>query len=160
MLKIDFLRKLGLVALASPLAITKSTGKAEAKDDEDALVGLWEASITSGAANYGYVYSISRGAYIATGNVDENLMNFKFSPTMGTYVRSSDRSYEYRERGYVFDMKGKNVGTFTSAGTLHLGADGNSFSGPGRYTQYDLQSKVIARESFTVKARRLAVQSV
>ena len=157
MLKIDFLRKLGFVAFASPLAMAESAGKADADDSDDALVGLWEASIMAGATTYFYIYSISRKTYIATGSIDENYMGFKFSPTMGAYARSSDGSYGYHERGYVFDMKGKNVGTFTSVGTLRLSADGDSFSGPGRYIQYDSQSKPVFKESFSVKARRVSV---
>ena len=157
MLKVNFLKNLAIVALAAPFALAENSARAKADDDaDDSLVGLWEATIT-GTATYRYVYSISHGSYVATGNVDEGFMGFKFSPTMGTYIRASDGSYPYRERGYVFDMKGNNVGTFTTVGSLRLGADRKTFTGPGNYTQFDMHSKPVAKESFTIKAVRVSV---
>jgi hypothetical protein len=157
MLKIGFLKSLGIAALAAPLMAVETMARGDAADDADALVGLWEAVIEGGGTTYGYVYSMSRGSYIATGSIDENFMNFKYSPTMGTYTRGADGSYKYRERGYAFDMKGKNVGTFTSVGTFRLDTDGNTFRGPGTFTQYDMHSKPVASENFALKATRVPV---
>jgi hypothetical protein len=156
MLKADFLRRLGIFAAAAPIA-AGSTGRAEAADGSDVLIGLWEAVIDAEKATYRYVYSMSRGSYVCTGNVDENFSGFKFGPTMGAYVRNPDGSYKYRERGYVFDMKGNDVGTFTSEGTFRLEAGSGTFRGPGTFTQFDLHSKPIARERFTMTATRVPV---
>jgi hypothetical protein len=157
MLKIDFLKKCAVVAVAAPLVALTGKAKADAAQDSDPLVGLWEATITTGSATYRYFYSISTGAYIATGNLDENYMGFKYGPTMGAYVREDDGSYRYRERGYAFDLKGKNAGTFAANGTLRLSSDGNAFSGPGTWKQLDGRGKAVATETLTVEARRLAV---
>lgn len=154
MLKLDFLKRLGLLALTAPLAAVQSPAKADAADRGDPIVGLWEGVYQSGKATYHYIYSISRGAYVATGDVDENFAGFKYGATMGTYARNRDGSYRYRERGYVFDLRGRNVGSFTSNGTFRVAGD--SLSGPGTFIQYDLKSKEMSRESFTVKAKRIS----
>lgn len=155
MLKIDFLKKLGLAAIVAPL-IAQQPARAQAAGDADQLEGLWEG-VVIGDQPYHYIWSISRGAYVATGDVDENFMNFKFSPTMGTSIRNGDGTYKFRERGYVFDVRGKNVGTFTSTGSLRISADGSHFSGQGAFTQYDLRSKQVAKEPFTIRATRVSV---
>jgi hypothetical protein len=158
MLKIDFLKKAAIIAVSAPVAVFTSKAKADAAaQDSDPLVGLWEATIAAGSATYRYTYSISTGAYVATGNLDENYMGFKYGPTMGAYARQSDGSFRYRERGYAFDLNGKNVGTFAAAGTLRLSSDGNAFDGPGTWKQVDARGKVVVTETLTVKARRLAV---
>lgn len=140
----------------APVAFIRPTETADAADEADVLVGLWEASIV-GSTTYRYIYAISRGSYIATGSVDEGFMGFRYSPTMGAYVRRADGSYKYRERGYVFDMKGSNVGTFTSVGTFELHADHQTFHGPGIFTQFDRQSKPVATEHLLVNAKRVQV---
>ncbi len=155
MLKLDFLKRLGFLALTGPLAALQSPAKADAAQNDDPLVGLWEGDVRAGGTSYRYVYAISRGAYVATGSVDENFMGFKYGPTMGTYTRSGNGSYRYRERGYVFDLKGRNVGSFSSAGTFRLSADGNTFTSPGTFTQYDAQSKKTSSEPYSVTAKRI-----
>lgn len=154
MLKLDFLKRLGFLALAAPLAAVQSPKKADAADSGEPIVGLWEGVYQAGKATYHYIWSISRGAYVATGDVDENYMGFKYGTIMGTYARNGDGSYRYRERGYVFDLRGRNVGSFTSTGTLRIAGD--TFSGPGTFVQYDLKSKETSRESFSVKAKRIS----
>ena len=154
MLKLDFLKRLGFLALTAPLAAVQSPAKAVAADDADPIVGLWEGVYRSGNATYRYIYSIARGAYVATGDVDENFAGFKYGTTMGTYARNGDGSYRYRERGYVFDLRGRNVGSFSSNGTFRI--TGDTLSGPGTFIQYDLKSKEISREPFSVKAKRIS----
>ena len=156
MLKTDFLKRLGLIACAAPIAAIQTASPADAASDSDVLVGLWSATV-SGQAIYKYVYSISRGTYVATGNIDEGFMNFKFGPTLGEYTQDADGSYRYRERVWVFDMKGNNVGWATSTGTFRLDHSRSTFSGPGTYTQYDLHSKVVMNEKFMLTATRDAV---
>jgi hypothetical protein len=156
LLKIDFLKRLGFLALSAPVTAVVAGARADASDDPDLLVGLWEASV-EGSATYKYIYSISRDAYIATGNIDENFMNMKFGPTLGAYSRMTDGSYKYRERGFVYDMKGHNIGTFTSVGSFRLGSQGNTFAGSGTYTQYDLRAKPKATERYTLKGNRVPV---
>jgi hypothetical protein len=153
MLKLDFLKRLGFLALTAPLAAVQSPAKADAAENGDPIVGVWEGAVQAGKTTYRYLWSISRGAYVATGNVDENFMGFKYGTTMGTYARNGDGSYRYRERGYVFDLRGRNVGSFTSSGTFRLAGD--VLSGPGTFVQYDLKSKETSRESFSVKAKRI-----
>jgi hypothetical protein len=156
-LKLDFLKRLGFLALTAPLAALQNPARAgAAAQNDDALVGLWEGDVHAGGTNYRYIYSISRGAYVATGNVDENFMGFKYGPTMGTYARTGNGSYRYRERGYVFDQKGRNVGTFARTGTFRLSADGNTLSAPGTFTQYDATSKKTSSEAFSVTAKRIS----
>jgi len=155
-LKLDFLKRLGFLALTAPLAALQSPAKAGAStQSDDALVGLWEADVRAGGTSYKYIYSIGRGAYVATGSVDENFMGFKYGPTMGTYTRAGNGSYRYRERGYVFDLKGRGVGSFSSTGTFRLSADGNTFTSPGTFTQYDASSKKTSSEPYSLTARRI-----
>ncbi|HEY1866831.1 MAG TPA: hypothetical protein VGG70_00950 [Candidatus Cybelea sp.] len=156
MLKLDFLKRLGFLALTAPLAALQNAAKADAAGNEDPIVGLWDASVQSGGTSYRYIYAISRGAYVATGSVDENFQGFTYSPTMGTYKRNGDGSYRYRERGYVFDLRGRNVGSSSSAGTFRISADGNTLTGPGTFMQFDLKSKETSRELFTISAKRIS----
>lgn len=155
MLKLDFLKRLGFLALTAPLAALQAPAKAEAASGDDAIVGLWEGAVQAPGTTYRYIWSIARGAYIATGNVDENYQGLKYGPSMGTYTRTGNGTYRYRERGYVFDLKGNNVGSFTSTGTFKMSADGNTMSGPGTFVQYDLKTKQNSREPYTVVAKRI-----
>ncbi len=157
MRKVDFLKAFGLAATIAPLATVASTTVARAGDDDpDAIVGLWEA-VVKGDAVYEYIYAISRGSYVATGSIDERFQDFKYSPTMGAYIRAADGSFKYRERGYVFDLKGDNVGAVTSTGTLRLDETGAALHGPGTFTQYDLHAKPVFTEKFSMTATRLKV---
>lgn len=50
-------------------------------------------------------YAISEGAYLATGAQDDNsaLVGFRYSPTMGTYVRANfPNSFRLRERSWAY----------------------------------------------------------
>jgi hypothetical protein len=154
-IKLDFLKALGLLALTAPLSTARAAAKSNAADN-DPIVGLWEGAVQAGKASYRYLWSIAKGAYVTTGNVDENYMGFKYGPAMGTYQRNGDGSYRYRERGYVFDLRGRNVGTSTSMGTFRVSADGNTLSGPGTFIQFDLKSNETSRESYTVTAKRIS----
>ncbi|HMF28493.1 MAG TPA: hypothetical protein VKE42_06955 [Candidatus Cybelea sp.] len=155
-LKLDFLKRLGFLALTAPLAALQNPARADAASNDDPIVGLWEGAVHEGGATYDYIWSIARGAYVATGNVDENYEGFKYGPSMGTYKRNGDGSYRYRERSYVFDLRGRNAGSSTSTGTFRVSADGNTLTGPGTYIQYDLKSKETSRESFTINAKRIS----
>lgn len=158
MLKGDFLKKMGLMGAAGALALMKGTTVANAaKTEDDPLVGLWEMTVVGSAGTYRYIYSISRGAWVATGNVDEGFLEFKYSPSMGAYVRAADGSFRYTEKGWVFDRRGNNVGTFRSMGTFRLNASQKAFSGPGTFTQFDSRGKSILVEPFTATATKLAV---
>jgi len=153
-IKLDFLKGLGLLALTAPLSAARAEAKPNASDN-DPIVGLWEGAVQAGKVTYRYLWSIAKGAYVTTGDVDENYMGFKYGPGMGSYQRSGDGSYRYRERGYVFDLRGRNVGSSTSVGTFRISADGNTLSGPGTFIQFDLKSKETSRESYTVTAKRI-----
>jgi hypothetical protein len=156
--KNDFLMKLGLVSIAGAWAFLRGAKVADAaQSDEDALVGLWDMTITAGGVKYHYVYSISRGAWVGTGDTDEGYQGTKLSPTMGAYVRAADGSYRYAEQGWVFDLKGNNVGSFRSAGTFKLNATQTAFTGPGTVTQFDLHRKTVATDHFAVTATKVAV---
>ena len=156
MLKLDFLKKLGLLS-AGAFAFTKpeETNAAEVKSDP--LVGLWQMTIAGSAGTYRYLYSISPGAWVATGNIDEGFSQFKYSPSMGAYVRLADGSFRYTEKGWVFDRQGTNVGTFLSVGTFKLTSSQNMFRGPGTFTQFDMHGKATIVEPFTATATKVAV---
>jgi hypothetical protein len=109
MLKTDFFKRLGVLSLSAPL-VAQAAVRADAQDDADALIGLWEAVVTVQGGSFRYIYSMSRGAYVATGNIDENFTN------------SEDK-----------------------------------FHGPGTFTQFDLHSKAVASEKFTLTAKRFPV---
>ncbi|HET9342559.1 MAG TPA: hypothetical protein VFO25_06570 [Candidatus Eremiobacteraceae bacterium] len=153
MLKRDFLKVLGFAGSIAPLASIEPAYAAETDADPDALVGLWEAVITGGST-YRYFYAISRGSYVATGSVDEQFQGFKFSPTIGAYARNDDGSFGYLEKGYVFDLKGVDVGTFVSKGVMRLNAAGDTLHGTGTFRQFDVHSKEIFTEPFTMTASR------
>lgn len=153
MRKRDFLGHFAVASFAAPFA----TLRFEAADEETALIGLWEAIVKGQGATYRYLYSFSRGSYVATGNIDENFMGLRYSPTMGAYTSEGDGAYKYREHGYAFDLKGRNVGTFASTGTFRLDANLRAFRGPGTFTQYDLKLKPVEVEPFTLAAARIDV---
>lgn len=83
---------------------------------------------------------------VAYSNIDEGFLQFKYSPSIGAYVRVADGSFRYTEKGWVFDRRGDNVGTFRSVGTFKLSATQTAFSGPGTFTQFDLRGKPILVE--------------
>jgi hypothetical protein len=153
MLKRDFLKKLAMLSSAATVGLAADSNPAEASQ-ADPLTGVWEMTVTGAAGAYKYIYSISNGAWVASGNIDEGFQGFKYGPTLGSYVRRADGTYRYSERGWVFDMKGNNVGSFQSVGTFRLGADQKSLAGPGTFTQLDLHGKTIVEERFTAKATK------
>jgi hypothetical protein len=109
--------------------------------------------------SYQYVYVISNGTWVGSGDIDEGFQGFKYGPRLGAYVRESHDGYRYNERGWVFDTKGNNVGIFRSEGTFLLSSDGTSFSGPGTFTQSDRRGKSIIRERFVAKATTMPIVS-
>lgn len=158
MFKKDFFKTFGLTAALAPFAIGSVAKAAAAGDgDRDELTGLWETTVKGSAGSYRYIYAISRGSYVATGDIDENYQGTKYSPTMGAYRREADGAFAYRERGYAFDLKGAKVGTFESTGRMRLSTDGDAFSGPGTFTQYDLHLKAVFTEPFTLTAARVKI---
>jgi hypothetical protein len=156
--KNDFFKKIGIVGCAGLWALLRSDRAASAApDDADALVGLWDMTVAAGGAKYRYVYSISRGAWVGTGDLDEGYQGTKLSPTMGAYVRAPDGSFRYAEKGWVFDLKGNNVGAFRSSGTFRLDATRTQFSGPGTFMQLDVHGKTVATAKLAVTATKVAV---
>jgi hypothetical protein len=147
----DMLKTAGVVGAAGALAILSGTeaGAANVQADDgtdDALLGVWlvkVSSVTYPGAVYNYFYSFARGGYVATGDVDEdNGAGQKASPTMGVYVRAGRRTVRYREKGWIYDLSGKNTGTSDAVGTFALDKSGRKISGPGVYTQYDLNGNL------------------
>lgn len=153
MFKREFLKKLGLLSGGAAAGVASSSALTAA-GEANPLVGLWEMTVVSKTATYRYLYSISDGAYVATGSIDEGFQGFKYGPTMGSYTMQPDGSYRYIEKGWVFDMRGANVGAFRSAGTFKLGAGQRSFSGPGTFTQFDVNGKVVFEEPFVARATK------
>ena len=166
MLKSDFLHKLGLMTssvVAAAVTTQPVPAAAAAEDDtgaeeDDALTGLWEMTVKGTMGTYRYFYAIADGAYTCTGNIDAGFAGFSYSPSMGAYTREGkSNSYRYLEKGWVFDRKGNNVGTFQSSGTFQLAATGRSFSGPGTFAQFDLKGKQVFSEPFAATAAKLPV---
>lgn len=164
MLKRDFLHKLGALAsgvlaagaLSGPASGAQAPAATEEEDDE--LTGLWEMTVKGTLGTYRYYYAIAGGAYTGTGNVDAGFGGFTYSPTMGAYAREGQtKTYRYVEKGWAFDRKGNNVGTFQSQGTFALDATGRSFAGPGTFLQFDLKGKQIVSERFTATATKQMV---
>jgi|SRR5579863_2307360 len=157
MLKVEFFKKLGLAVFGVSGVIRNSSRADAAGHDAESLVGLWEMIVTSKDGTYHYIYAISSGAWVCTGNIDEGFQQQKYSPSMGAYVRNADGSYRYEERGWVYDPKGNNVGAFRSVGTITLAADQKTFSGPGVFTQFDMKGKPVYKELFSATATRVSV---
>jgi hypothetical protein len=156
MRKREFLKRAGLIGAGASVAVLKGPSPAGAAET-DPLVGVWEMTVVGKVGTYHYIYSISSGAWVATGNYDEGFQHFKYSPTMGSYVRESNGTYRYTEKGWVFDLKGNNVGTFRSQGTFTLDAGENSLRGPGTFTQFDSKGKAVFVEPFTATASKIQV---
>jgi hypothetical protein len=161
----ELLKKAGLLGAAGTLAVSTSAAL-KADDAQDvgerghAPLGVWLVkviSITYPGAEYDYFYSFARGGYTATGNIDENFQGQKYSPTMGVYVCTGKESVRYREKGWVFDLDGNNIATSDALGTFTLDPRGTQISGPGVYTQYDLNGNVIFTEEYKVEGTKVAV---
>lgn len=120
------------------------------------LVGIWEMKV-QGNATYHYKFAISEGTWVANGDVDLGFLGFRFSPTTGAYVKNSDGSYSYRERGWTYTRGGVCNGSFESTGTFELDTSGNTFSGPGVFKMFDLDGKTIFTETLTVVATKVSV---
>ena len=158
MLKGDFLKEVGLLGSGGFFALISGGNVASAAaEDVDPLVGLWEMTVSGDSGTYRYIYSISRGAWVATGNIDEGFQQFRYSPSLGAYTRATDGSYRYSERGWTFDRRGNNVGTFRSVGTFKLDARQKTFSGPGTFTQLDSRGKPLFVEHFKAMATKVDV---
>jgi hypothetical protein len=77
---------------------------------------------------------------------------------MGAYVPQEDRSFSYKERGWVSDQaSGSNFGTFESVGAFKVNPSGTRFAGPGTFTMADLNGVVLYKEPFTAVATKVAV---
>jgi hypothetical protein len=161
----EILKKAGLLGAAGTLAVANSAAlKADYTQDVGdrghAPLGVWLVkviSITYPGAEYSYFYSFARGGYTATGNIDENFEGQKYSPTMGVYDRTGNESVRYREKGWIFDLEGNNIGISDAVGTFPLDSSCARISGPGVYTQYDLSGNVIFTEEYTVEGTKVAV---
>jgi len=135
----------------------QSVESASSTDEIDtALVGMWEMTVRGGVT-YHYKYAISVGTWVTVGDIDGNFFGYRYSPTVGAYVKNTDGSYSYRERGWTYTQGGVCNGTFESVGTLVLDASGNTLSGPGVFTQFNLAGRPILTEDFTAVATRVGV---
>jgi len=164
----DMLKTAGVLGAASALAILNGAEAVQAADTQtndgtdDALLGVWLVKVFSDTYPgqvYNYFYSFARGGYVATGDVDEdNGAGQKASPTMGVYVRAGRRTVRYREKGWIYDLSGKNTGTSDAAGTFTLDQSGKTITGPGVYNQYDLQGNLsYGPEQLHVTGTKVAV---
>lgn len=143
---------------ANALVLVNSTGNSEvAASSANPLIGIWDMTVVGEAGTYLYKYTISEGSWIAIGNIDGGFFNFRYSPTLGAYVKNTDGSYRYREIGWTYTKGGVCNGSFESIGTFVLDASGNSFSGPGSIKQFDLSGRTILTDNFTVVATKLGV---
>lgn len=123
-------------------------------DGTEPFVGMWDVTV-NGFATYYYTYSISHGSFVATGNIDNNWdgLGSSFGPTTGSYVRVGRRSYRIREKAWSFDPQGNAAGHSVFVGTYTV--VGDSLSGHGTYTLYDLSGNVIFTEPLTVTGTKL-----
>jgi hypothetical protein len=162
----DLFRKFGMLGASALalLSVSKRAKAVEGNEHQNPLLGLWDLTIPVQPAvglpvPLYYKYAISEGAYVATGNEDANaaLVGFKYSPTMGTYARTFPNSYRLRERSWAYDANGAWAGYSDFSGTAAVAADGNSWSGSGTYTQYDVNGNVVATNTnFTYSAVRFS----
>lgn len=76
---------------------------------------------------------------------------------MGAYVPVGDRTVRYREKGWTYDLAGKNNGTFDGTGTFTLDRHGLTLRGPGVYVLYDLKGAAIFTEKYAAKGEKIAV---
>lgn len=152
----ELLKKAGFWGTAGALAL--ASGPADAGTDRgNGLVGLWDVAV-SGAATYFYTYSFSRDAFVAAGNIDYNWdgQGSSFGPTMGAHARQGRRTYAILEKGWAFDPSGQPAGWFTFAGTYVVDKMGQSLTGSGTWTLYDLSGNAVFVEPLTVSGTRLA----
>ncbi len=138
-----------------------SASVSNAEDNEannEPLVGMWDVTV-SGFATYYYTYSISPGAFVATGNIDNNWdgAGSSFGPTMGSYVRAGRRAYRIREKAWSFDPQGNPAGHSVFVGTYTVDKKGKTLIGKGTYTLYDLAGNAIFVESLTVTGTKVGV---
>ena len=144
---------------ANPNPDQASASGAKPEDNEDnnePFVGIWDVTV-SGIATYYYTYSISAGAFVATGNIDRNWdgAGSSFGPTMGTYVRTAPRSYRIREKGWSFDPQGNPAGHFEFVGTYTVDKKGKTLTGAGTYKLFDLNGNATYVEPLTVTGTKL-----
>jgi hypothetical protein len=150
----DILKRAALLGAAGALTTIDRVSAAPAKTHD--LTGIWEMSV-KGSAVYRYKYAISPETWVATGDIDQKFLEYKFSPTVGAYARKADGSYRYRETGWTYTLEGVCNGTFESVGTFVVDSSGKSFSGPGTFKMLDLDGKVNFTEDITAKATKLVI---
>jgi len=143
----DLFKKAGMLG-ASALALAGISNRAKAFEgtpQQNPLLGLWDMTIPGSPPLY-YKYAISEGAYVCTGNLDQNasVFGYKYSPTMGSYARTNFRnSYRLRERAWAYDANGNWAGYSDFTGTAVVADDEKSFSGSGIFNQYDSNGNVV-----------------
>lgn len=149
---------LAVSVLASLGAVAQSLGASAGAETKsgDPLVGMWDVTVT-GSATYFYTYSISRGAFIATGNVDGNWdgQGSSFGPTMGSYERVARRTFRIHEKAWSFDPQGAHVGHSVFVGTYAVDESGSTLTGDGTWTLYDLAGNAIYVEPLTVTGTKI-----
>jgi hypothetical protein len=73
------------------------------RPSRSAVRGRWSSPVST----YITTSTQSPTAAGATGDVDEGFQGLKFSPTMGAYVPQEDRSFSYKEKGWVYNQARK-----------------------------------------------------
>jgi len=145
----DVFKKIGILG-ATALAMVGVSKRAKADEgwSSNPLLGLWDMTIppAGGSPTIYYKYAISEGAYVCTGNEDSNAPfngGYEYSPTMGTYTRTSFFTFRLRERTWAFDSSGNPAGSADFKGTATVATDGKTFAGSGTLNQYDLNGNVV-----------------
>ena len=151
---------MALLMLAGGIALPGRSGAyaltTNDEDRRDPIVGMWDVTV-SGFATYYYTYSISRGAFVATGNIDHNWdgQGSSFGPTTGSYERTARRTYRIHEKAWSFDPAGNPAGHSVFVGTYTVDDTGRSLTGDGTWTLYDLSGTAIIEESLTITGTKV-----
>lgn len=130
--------------------------RADRERADEVLSGLWNVTVT-GSNTYLYLYSFSRGGFVAAGNIDNNWdgQGSSFGPTLGAHTWLGSRTYDIREKGYAFDPQGMPAGSFGFAGTYTVDETGQQLTGDGTWTLYDLAGDAVWVEAVTVEGTKL-----
>lgn len=147
----------GMAMLPISRAQESYEAQADKKDGMDPFIGMWDV-VVAGFAEYRYTYTVARGSFVATGNIDGNWdgAGSTFGPTVGSYMKDGRRTYRIRERAWSFDPHGLPAGHSEFVGTYMIDDSGSSLVGEGTWTLFDASGTAIFSEPLTVTGTKLA----
>jgi len=149
----DFRQPISRPALASAAALAAPGASGITPAGPASIVGLWNITFFADGQPFDYGFDV----FYADGN---ELLN-DVTPTIegnicvGVWQQIAPRTYTLKHVTWNFDTSGNLSGSGVFYQTLHLSADGNSYTGTVESIFYDLSGNLTGQFAGTIEATRI-----